>query len=657
MHRTVLILLLWLAGIGLVHGETLLQWTGEQPPGKELVCRGKGKIQEIDGKKHLVAAEGYDFAAIFLPASDAGIKLTCIGLSQPAQVNASIGAILFRWENNAWKQVKNLGWKRMLPFKTARDVVFTARRDELGAGSGRRMIILYRNSGIPVLNEIRLESLSEDDPAFDATRKNAEIKAAPPQPRTYEYESGKGDTLTLTYFPVGVYLYGDNLTSLEEARRVFAEMREAGINSVHFAGTVGPHPSEPQHVLKAAELAKEYGLKLWVQMNDVYYRNDGSKALSGMKLNSGMEYVTRYAVPRLKQHLPSYRSDTAVYAWLPAEENAPSSVGPLAEYRRQIWNILPEQRIFELFTDLRTLQTIKPPWPNIAGIDRYPFMYSARGAASRLWLPDDGLKWYAGAIRPFLNQAQKMGLPMIAVIQGSQIYSFYPPEEMCPGATEPEFLAKFRIETAPGMKYYPQFNKFGRWSMYCPCPNGIRAQSWTAVAEGARGILIYAYSPMSRRRQLARAAEQIASGGRVNTVSLCSDSPGWTDMKRTFAELKPWGRLLLSLEKLPEMEIQFKDKAIIGNTFRDAHGRRFAILANTRLMLPGKQPPTVDANGELVNMIPAPPTTVALEARVPIYDLESGQAVSSLTLEPGQGRILLLGGNESPASVRDAYRP
>ena len=655
MYRRILILLLLLAGFNYAYCDTLIKWDGTIKTEKEVVCRGKGKILEVDGKRCLAAEEGYDFASISFNLPAGGIKLVCTGISQPDNISASIGAIIFRWENNDWKQVKNIGWKRTLPFKNGREQIFTVSKEELNSISGRYMIILYRNSGKPALSEIRLEKLAEDDPAYDPTRKNAEIKITSPQLRKYEYESGKGDNMTLTYFPLGVYLYSDNVTTLDELHTSFAEMQAAGINTVHYAANIGPHPSASQNALKVAEIAQQHGLLLWIQMNDVYYRHDGNIVLNRMKFSNGMEYVNKYVAPRLKQYLSDYSKSSAIYAWLPSEENVPGSVGPLAEYRKLIWNILPEQRIFELFTDIRTLQQVKMPWPNIAGIDRYPFMYSARGMASRLWLPNDGLKWYAGAIRPFLHQSQQMNLPMIAVIQGSQIYSFYSPEEMCPGATDPNFLAQFHIDSAPGMKYYPQFNKFGRWSMYNPCPNGIRAQAWIAVAEGAKGILIYAYSTIPRQKQLESAQKQIGQG-KDNVISLCSDHSNWQDMKKVFSELKPWGKLLLNLEKIPDVELTVNNPFIICNSFRDTKGNRFVILVNTQIMVKGKIPATIDDNGELVNMIPAKSITATLDAKKPVYDLETGTQMKTIELEPGQGKILLIGGDASPTAVREMYQ-
>lgn len=655
MKKISAMILLCLTGF-CANAETLQEWNwqGEDLP-KDLSLRGAAAVRELNGMKYLTAGDGYDFASLFFNVRGHGIRLVCTGMSLEDTVNASIGAIIFHYGGSKWQQVKNMGWKRVLPFNTPKEIAFTISGDELKPG--RCMVILYRNSGKVALSGIRLEKPAEDDPAFDATRKNAILPVVPPEERQYRYPAGQGDHMTLTYFPVGVYLYSDSLTDMDSLRKAFAELRDAGVNTVHYAAGIGPHPARPwAYTLEAAKPADEYGIKLWVQMNDVYYRHDGHPLIQQVNCKDSMEFVEKFVSPRLKQFLPSYQGQSAVYAMSPSEENQPSSVKPLAEYRKRIWEILPEQRIFELFTSLQTLQTLEHPWPNVAGIDRYPFMYSARGGDSRLWLPNDGLKWFAGVIRPFLNQAQKMGLPMIGVIQGCRIYTFYPPAEMAPGITDPLKLAAYRVPAAPGMKYYPEHNKFGRWSMYRPGANGIRAQAWAAVCEGAKGVLIYAYSPYPERDQMERARRQISAGGRVNTVSLSSTHSGWEDMKKAFSELSPWGNLFLVLEKQARRLFDVKHPDILCNFFKDPKGDDYAILVNLRLTGRGVSPPTLNDDGELVNLPPADPLTVELDCAATVFDLAAGQAVKSVTLEPGQGKILLVGDRHSPADVIREYK-
>lgn len=656
MNKITAILLLCLACLCL-NAEVLKKWNWGDTPAKDFSLRGKAAIRDINGAQYLIAEDGYDFATLFVNAQNHEIRLVCTGMSLPDNINASIGAIVFRYDGTKWQQVKNIGWKRVLPLNKSKEIVFTISAEDLKPG--RHMVILYRNSGKVALQEIRLEKPSKDDPAFDPTRKNAVLEISAPEARKYQYPAGRGDNMTLTYFPVGVYLYADSLPDMDSLRKAFAELREAGVNTVHYAGNVGENASRPwTHILEASKLAEKYDLKLWVQMNDVYYRHDGHPLIQRMKLRDSMEFISKFVAPRLNKSLPAYQGQTAVYAWSPSEENQPSSVKPLAEYRKLIWNILPEARIFELFTNLKTLQDLEHPWPNIAGIDRYPFMYSARGGDSRLWLPNNGLKWFAGAIRPFFNQAQKMGLPMIGVIQGCQIYTFYPPAEMTPGINDPALLAAYKVPAAPGMKYYPEHNKFGRWSMYSPSANGIRAQAWTAVCEGAKGVMIYAYTPLSHQEQMDQARKQIAAGGRVNTVSLSSTHAGWNDMKRTFAELAPWGKLFLALEKQDSKLLELKEPELLCSFFKDPAGGEYAVVVNLRLTgraAAGLQP-TLDADGVLINLPPAQPRTVNLNSTRKIFDLTTEKQVTAITLEPGQGKILLIGEKRTPADVIHEYK-
>ncbi len=174
-----MIALLWFACVCCSYGSLPTKWDWTDDARKDFVCRGKGKIQEMGGKKYLTAEDGYDFAGIFFNLTDSGLKLSCQGMSLPDKTNASIGAIIFRLENKNWKQLKNIGWQYALPFKTEKTLVFTVRRDELESTPGRYMIILYRNSGKPALSEIKLEKSQQGEQVYDTNSKSVDGKDVP----------------------------------------------------------------------------------------------------------------------------------------------------------------------------------------------------------------------------------------------------------------------------------------------------------------------------------------------------------------------------------------------------------------------------------------------------------------------------------------------
>ena len=121
------------------------------------------------------------------------------------------------------------------------------------------------------------------------------------------------------------------------------------------------------------------------------------------------------------------------------------------------------------------------------------------------------------------------------------MHSYISGEEMTGGLKEPEKYEKFAVKSQ-GIKYYPRSRKFGYWSMYAPPKNGIRVQAWQMVAEGAKGILIFSYSPLSYEVQRKNAEQKIQNeiGGKENvSIRLCSSNKVlWDDMRQTFADWK-----------------------------------------------------------------------------------------------------------------------
>ena len=90
-------------------------------------------------------------------------------------------------------------------------------------------------------------------------------------------------------------------------------------------------------------------------MNDVYYRRNNYAGLNNYKAKNSLEYLKKYAFPRIRRTLPLSNDLSAVYAWLPCEEADHDDVDRLALYRKKIWEISPRKRIFELFNNNTTV--------------------------------------------------------------------------------------------------------------------------------------------------------------------------------------------------------------------------------------------------------------------------------------------------------------
>jgi hypothetical protein len=151
--------------------------------------------------------------------------------------------------------------------------------------------------------------------------------------------------------------------------------------------------------------------------------------------------------------------------------------------------------------------------------------------------------------------------------------------------------------------------------------------------------------------------------------------PCWADFQKGFAEVKPYGRLLLALRKEPVCGVTVSDPAIWTNTFKDAEARRFAILVNSRIATWDKTSPEVlnfpetklniDDEGNPINYEVAPPitftATLPSAARATLQPLREDTAVKplssgyELTLEPGQGVVLYIGQAEEVGPIKACY--
>ncbi len=613
---------------------------------KDYTVRDKGYIKD----NALEAANGYMFGAFYFNPPSENIRFTCKAQALKGDEFGSFGAIIYRIAGNKWEQIKNIGWKKRLLFDKEKEIVFKAPAELFKNKPGRYVLALFRNSGGVRISQIVMEkeqtsSATPSNEDFLRQKAMSDGNTISPLPqRRHEYVEGTGDSLKLDYFPMGIYYYSSSQTiRTEEAmRQMLQELQDAGVNTIHFAGNTGLSQQHPMtSIPNVAKLAEKYNIFLWCQMNDVYYRRNNYAGLNNYKAKNSLEYLKKYAFPRIRRTLPLSNDLSAVYAWLPCEEADHDDVDRLALYRKKIWEISPRKRIFELFNKNTTLAALRSPLPNIAGVDRYSFRYEAK----EIQFPQQGLAATRWSIRYFFNQSQKIGLPMIGVIQGSAMHSFISGEEMTGGLKEPEKYEKFAVKSQ-GIKYYPRSRKFGYWSMYAPPKNGIRVQAWQMVAEGAKGILIFSYSPLSYEVQRKNAEQKIQNeiGGKENvSIRLCSSNKVlWDDMRQTFADLKPFGNLLIDLEKLPERLFSCDNPVFYGNSFRDSQGRRYSIIVNTHIVdIIDEKNVNINSCGVMTGIKEAAMQTGKIQSSLPMYDLKNHTRITDkITLEPGEGIII-----------------
>ena len=644
----------------------------------------------------LLNDDGYDVFGMFVARDgDFSRPLTLTVAAAREQRNAKLGVVCLLVKDGKVQGASsfNCGWNRRLLQNVFTDQVFTLDvPDRLRRAGTDLFVLLYRcnRRGVLKVRHIAVD-VAPAASAAAATPASAETAARllPPHERFHHpiFPKGTGDTLTLEFLPMGVYCTGmphvlepaaavEGVDAMAIADRMFAELStDLGCNTVYFQGTL----LESEGRLIAAEMAAaatRHGLKVIAQMNDVYFRGGNHDLIETSGSKDSWDYYKRVLEPRLRAFLPRYRDNTDIWAWSPVEELHADYVFEIAEYRRLIWELCPNQRIYELESVPLTMRSLKPPYPTFVGIDRYCFWNSQYGGAVVMWTPQLALRWLRGVIRPFIDDAARWGRPCVFVMQCNAWHSFFDgadDRELAVLETEEEKRAYVNPEV-PSLKYYPEHGKFGRWGFYLPPQNAMRAMCWVAVLEGAKGLFVWSYGYHYDARPSP--ADAFASGEHYR-INLTRATPNWADLRRGFAEVRPFGALLLALDKAPGITATTDDDEVWTGGFVDAAGDRYLVVVNSRIAIwDGDSPDfldhpytrlNIDQGGNMINYEVAPTKTVtvsvpglgdgetlhALTDALPVTVADAGGA--RLTLGPGQGTVLYLGRAERLPRVMRKY--
>jgi len=626
------------------------------------------EIKSVNGVKCLYNDSGYEVLKYQRDIKDQNFKITCEAATTGAAYSR-LGIIISKYEDGKWKAFKNC-WDRKLYKDEFLKEEFKITRENIEDAGEKLMVSFYRCNklGTLLIKNIRFEKLEKEDKPTVKTKQKDDEPIFPPESMPHLDPPGTGDTLPLDFMPLGVYVsdfyvikYADKCKlSLKDARNeLFAELKELGCNCVYYGAGLYSEKYKNYCAAEIGEAASKYGLRVIIQLNDAYFNK---------KL-----FENNYIPNRINKYLPYYSENKDIWAWSPCEEASPDVVGMLATYRKMIWDICPKARIYELCSVLEEMRAITVPYPNVLGIDRYPFMYSGDGRSTILWTPNKCLSWYKSVIRPFFETAQRKGLPCVAVLQGTALYTFYEPDKMFPflkGNTVDQKKTFFIPET-PGMKYHEELDKFGRWGLFTPAENGMRAMGWTAVSEGAKGIFVWCYSLLKQKDIEGHVVEKMKEG-KSSSIPLNKDQKNWENLKLFYNEVAPYEKLLLELLKLKEGYVSINDRDILYNSFKDKDSNIYIILVNTRIAeFDGNSPEflewpktqlTVDDFGRMINYKPAKEKEViisvlenkagklfSLNSEMTLKNLPDGSF--SVKLEPGQGTILFLGNEKELGSV------
>jgi hypothetical protein len=536
------------------------------------------------------------------------------------------------------------------------------------------MLFRSRNKGKLKIKSLKVEKWN---PPVQAKAGGTPVAKVSMPPEIIDF---KGNSLRLDFFPTGVYttVRLDHLksaaisekTTPENIRnKLFAEIKELGANTVYFWEVISENSKLP--AAEAAKAANKYGLKSIVQMNDVYYRGNHSPLIKKRNCKNSWEHFKKYIEPKIRKYLPEYRN-SKVWAWSPIEEPWIGEVQEISEYYKIIWTLTPNINIYLLENKNEPLENVRKPFPTFFGVDRYFFTHVGGWNSRTLVTPQRALSMLRSSIRSFMREAEKKGRPMVLVLQGTAMYNFVPAMKAAPWVKTVEQKKKFFIPEAPGLKYYQDINKYGYWGLYTPPRYAMRAQCWTGVLEGAKGLLVWSYK-YNYDGYYKDVAEKIRNRKTWGiSISLNRNQANWKDLQVAFREIKPFGKLLLDLRKFRQVENISTDKNIWGSLAEDRRGRKFLLIMNSHIANWDNNSPcsldwpktrlSINEQGELVNYKPAKPKTfefiisddvVAIDSKIVLQKISSNKY--RMTLEPGQGTVLFLGEKSYLSEIKKQF--
>ena len=458
------------------------------------------------------------------------------------------------------------------------------------------------------------------------------------------------------FFPAGPYIYGRpprlrewaeqrGLTLEQLFEHLAADVKAHGGTAIYYANLT----TDPPVFSMAAAAAQRHGLKVFGQLTaDLYLR-----------VEKGREHYETVTLPAARRLMPGYRGLEGVAAWMPKEEIPVEHMPLLREYRRELRALDPTHALFMLHNHLAPFQAETDELPEWFGFDRYRFRCFKAHYGLLISTPKDMVWRLTAEIGACYAEAEKRGRPMLYVMQGYGHQDVCTPDDVrawSGGGCDSLGPNTGYVEIAP--------ETWLGWDRYPPPVNGMHLQSWLAVAEGARGLLIYHYGPASPKGAHGRALKQmtlVAEDG--------SETRLWREFGECMADMSPFTPLFLTWhrEAVPRAATDTPE-FVIRSFIRRFDAERFLLLHNRRIATWDKDSPALprgetelhfDDSG-LAGLQPAEAREIAfaIEGSAPLWHLKSGRrlapsddGVYHLSVRPGRAEILFQG--DEPALQKE----
>jgi len=450
------------------------------------------------------------------------------------------------------------------------------------------------------------------------------------------------------FFPAGPYIYGRTPRLREWAEQrgmtleqlfeyLAADVKAHGGTAIYYANLT----TDPPVFRTAVAAARGHGLKVFGQLTaDLYLR-----------VEKGREHYETVTLPAARRIMPGYRGLEGVVAWMPKEEVPVEHMPLLREYRRELRKLDPTHALFMLHNHLAPFQAESDELPEWFGFDRYRFRCFKAHYGLLISTPKDMVGRLTAEIGACYAEAEKRGRPLLYVMQG------YGHQDVCTADDVRAWSGGGCDELGPNTGYAEIApGTWLGWDRYPPPVNGMHLQSWLAVSEGAKGLLIFHYGPASLRTAHGRPLKQMTL-----VTDDGSETRLWSEFADCMADMSAFTPLFLAWhrEAVPRAATDTPE-FVVRSFIRRFDSERFLLIHNRRIATWDKDSPALprgatelhfDESG-LAGLRPAGvrEAAFAVEGSEPLWHLKTGRrlapsedGVYHLSVQPGRAEILFQG--------------
>ena len=366
--------------------------------------------------------------------------------------------------------------------------------------------------------------------------------------------------------------------------RMLKLYRDAGATAIYvYRGNL-------EHRLGArfAAVAARHGLKVIIQPNDVYFRSqddwkdDGSTAAPLKPYAGAADYMRRYLLPLLEQRAPAHANDPNILAWSPVEELPAADEVLYAQYKAAFKRLFPRHLLYQIDSQQSTLEALRskrPPFPDITGLDRYPWWTQPDGLG--LWTPHYAARLFYSWIKDYPRFVHELfGAPAVLVMQGCAELSWADAAWGARHGWKPN--ADFVPPNSPHVRWVPKLNKFRVMNRHLAPENAWRLQIWMGLARGYKGFMYWCAGPVATPARWRRAFES----GEFAQLGLIGDDLTThhylQEVKDTWQDIRRYEALLLNTYPAGDLEssVRVKGERIYTGLLKDGAGRRFLVIVN-----------------------------------------------------------------------------